>query len=30
LRKRWKIQFLKKNKIILYQINDIILLYIIV
>ena len=30
LRKRWKIQFLKKNKIILYEINDIILLYILV
>ena len=30
LRKRRKIQFLKKNKIIFYQINDIILLYILV
>ena len=30
LRKRWKIQFLKKNKIIFYQVNGIILLYILV
>ena len=30
LRKRWKIQFLKKNKIIFYQLNGIIFLYILV